>query len=61
MALSNNQKLERAQKEMVALETAAKALLDAYEANRFTWDTLTMTVKELALSRKNGGSKLVEY
>jgi hypothetical protein len=61
MELSNNEKLERAQKEMVALETAAKALLDAYEATRFTWDTLTLCVKELALSRKTGGTKLSDY
>lgn len=60
MTLSKEKKLERAQSEMVALETAAKSLLEAHKATRFSWDTLTIIVRELALSRENGDSKIYE-
>lgn len=61
MSLSVEQKKERAMKEMIALETAAKALLDAHQATRFTLNDVTHIVKSLAQIRQNNDRRLSEY
>jgi len=60
MILSTEQKKNRAMTEMIALETAAKTLFDAYQATRFSLDDVTKIVKSLAEIRRNNDKRVRE-